>query len=97
MLVLPARLTAVEARDTLRMLATALLREPDSGVVVYASALSHLDSSALAVLLECQRLSQAYGRGFEVRHAPGKLSQLAKLYGVDAVIRLGLPSSPPGN
>ena len=86
MLVLPATLTHRDARDALRMLAQALKREPDSGVAVDASALAQLDTSALAVLLECRRLSQASGRAFEVRHAPKQLVQLARLYGVDEAI-----------
>jgi phospholipid transport system transporter-binding protein len=86
MLLLPATLTAVEARTTLRMLAQALTAEPDSGVVIDASALQEFDSAALAVLLECQRQAQAWGRPFAVRQAPAKLAALAKLYGVDALL-----------
>ena len=51
MLVLPATLTAVEARDTLSMLTQSIEREPDSGVTVDASGLRQLDSASLAVLL----------------------------------------------
>ena len=86
MLLLPATLTAVEARATLRMLTQALRSEPDSGVVVDASPLQHFDSSALAVLLECQRQAQAWGRAFAVRQAPHKLAALARLYGVDVLL-----------
>ena len=86
MLLLPATLTAVEARTTLRMLAQALTAEPDSGVLIDASALQEFDSAALAVLLECQRQAQAWGRPFAVRQAPAKLAALAKLYGVDALL-----------
>ena len=86
MLLLPAKLTADEARATLRMLAQTLKSEPESGVVVDASALQEFDSSALAVLLECQRQAQAWGRAFSVRQAPAKLAALAKLYGVDALL-----------
>ena len=86
MLLLPATLTALEARATLRMLSQALTAEPDGGVVVDASALQEFDSAALAVLLECQRQAQAWGRPFAVRQAPAKLAALAKLYGVDALL-----------
>jgi phospholipid transport system transporter-binding protein len=86
MLLLPATLTADEARATLRMLTQALTAEPDSGVVVDASPLQQFDSSALAVLLECQRQAQAWGRAFCVRQAPAKLAALAKLYGVDGLL-----------
>jgi phospholipid transport system transporter-binding protein len=86
MLLLPASITAREARDTQRLLAQALQREPDSGVVVDASNLQQFDSSALAVLLECQRQAQAFGKVFSVRNAPPKLAALAKLYGVDVLL-----------
>ena len=93
MLLLPATLTADEARTTLRMLTQTVKSEPESGVVVDASALQQFDSSALAVLLECQRQAQAWGRAFAVRQAPPKLTALAKLYGVDALLMPGVPAS----
>ena len=86
MLLLPATLTLHEARDTQRLLAQGLKGEPDSGVVISAEGLQHFDSSALAVLLECQRLAQAFGKSFELRAAPPKLMALAKLYGVDELL-----------
>lgn len=86
MLLLPATLTVREARDTLRMLAQALEREKAGPVAVDAAQLIQFDSVALAVLLECQRLAQAFGRGFEVRGAPSKLAALARLYGVESLL-----------
>lgn len=83
MLLLPASIHVHDARDALHMLAQAMKREPAAVVVIDASALRQFDSSALAVLLECQRLAQASGRGFGVRGAPAKLVQLAQLYGMD--------------
>jgi phospholipid transport system transporter-binding protein len=86
-LLLPATLTAREARDTLRMLKQALEKEgSESAVVVDAGPLQRFDSSALAVLLEVDRLAQAWGRAFAIRSAPAKLVALAKLYGVDAFL-----------
>jgi phospholipid transport system transporter-binding protein len=96
MLLLPATLTAGEARTTLRMLTQALRSEPEGGVVVDASPLLQFDSSALAVLLECQRQAQAWGRAFSVRQAPPKLAALAKLYGVDALL-LSAVAAPLAN
>jgi phospholipid transport system transporter-binding protein len=86
MLLLPATVTSREARDTLRMLSQALQREPGDAVVVNASSLQHFDSSALAVLLECERLAQAWGKTFSIRQAPPKLAALAKLYGLDVLL-----------
>lgn len=87
MLLLPATLTAREARDTLRMLKHALQQQSgETEVVVDAGPLQHFDSAALAVLLEIDRLAEAWGRPFSIRSAPPKLAALAKLYGVDALL-----------
>jgi phospholipid transport system transporter-binding protein len=88
MLLLPATVTIQEARDTRAMLAQALKREPEGPVVIDASGLQQFDTSVIAVLLECQRLSQAWGKGFSVKNAPVKLASLAKLYGVDPLLKL---------
>ncbi len=72
------------------MLKQALEKEGSgSAVVVDAGPLQHFDSSALAVLLEIDRLAEAWGRGFAIRSAPAKLAALAKLYGVDALLLRG--------
>lgn len=93
MLLLPATLTAHEARDTLRMLKQSIQGQSD-GVEVDASGLVQFDSSALSVLLECQRQAQAWGKTFTLREAPPKLAALAKLYGVDVLLMrsTGAPS-----
>ncbi len=97
MLLLPATITAREARDVQRMLAQALKSEPDSGVVIDAGNLQQFDSAALAVLLECHRLANAWGRSFGVRNPPPKLAALARLYGVDGLLTLpaGAADLPP--
>ena len=89
MLLLPATITTREARDALRMLSQALQREPGDAVVINASSLQQFDTAAIAVLLECQRLAQAWGKTFEIRQAPAKLLSLVKLYGVDALLLRG--------
>jgi phospholipid transport system transporter-binding protein len=87
MLLLPATLTSREARVTLRMLQQALQSEgSDAPVIVEAGSLQQLDSAALAVLLEIERLAVAWGRAFAVRNVPAKLAALAKLYGVDVIL-----------
>jgi phospholipid transport system transporter-binding protein len=93
MLLLPASLTAREARDTLRLLAQALRHEPEDVVAIDASGLQHFDSAALAVLLECQRLAVGWGKTCQVRRAPPKLASLATLYGIDGL--LFAPEAPP--
>jgi phospholipid transport system transporter-binding protein len=94
-LLLPATITSREARDALRMLGQALQREPGDEAVVNAGSLQQFDSSALAVLLECERLAQAWGKRFAVVEAPPKLAALAKLYGVDALLLKREPPAAP--
>ena len=91
MLLLPATITAHEAMATLRLLTQAMKSEAEGPVVVDAANLQQFDSSALALLLECQRAAQAWGKTFALRHAPSKLEALAKLYGVDVLL---MPSAP---
>jgi phospholipid transport system transporter-binding protein len=86
MLLLPATVTAREANDTRRLLTQALKSGPPGDVVVDASNLQHFDSSAIAVLLECQRAADAWGKLFALRNAPPKLLALARLYGVDVLL-----------
>lgn len=86
---LPQTVTLREAQDTLRMLSQALQRDGGEALTLDASPLRELDSGALAVLLECKRLAQAWGKGFAVHGAPPKLLELAKLYGVDQLLALG--------
>jgi phospholipid transport system transporter-binding protein len=88
MLVLPATLTMTEARDALAMLEQALRRESEPDILIDASSLQQFDTAALAVLLECQRLAHAWGKGLAIRQTPAKLAALAKLYGVNEVMRL---------
>ena len=93
MLLLPAIVTAREASDTSRLLAQALKGESEAVVVVDASNLTQFDSSALAVLLECHRAADAFGKPFELRNAPPKLAALARLYGVDALLLRAKPAA----
>lgn len=77
---LPERLTHPEASACLAQLTRDL---PAEGVVTLdASALTQFDSSALAVLLACQRAAQARGCALQVVGLPPKAQQLAKVYGV---------------
>ncbi len=91
MLVLPETLTLREARDTLRLLKVSLQREAEPLLVIDGAQLRRFDSSALAVLLECRRLAQAWGKRFELQALPPKLTELASLYGMTDLL---LPSPP---
>jgi len=63
---------------------------------VDARALQAFDTSAIALLLQARRLAQAAGRGFEVVGAPPKLAELARLYGVEALLSLAPAPTPDG-
>lgn len=90
MLILPDTLTLAEAEDVLRL--ARLAAGPDSPPVleVEAGGLERFDSSALAVLLEARRQALAWGRGFRLLGLPHGLLELARLYGVEALL------FPPG-
>lgn len=87
MLPLPASVTVENAVVTLNTLSQALRGESAPEVVVDASALRHFDSSALAVLLGCERQAGAAGKRFALRGLPAQLSSLATLYGVDSLLQ----------
>ena len=94
MLLLPATITATQANDTRALLVDALKSDAQPTAVIDASNLAQFDSSALAVLLECHRAADAWGKPFELRNAPPKLAALAKLYGVDVLL---MPAAPHGS
>ena len=88
MLRIPETLTLDGAAAVLADLARALPAEAGATATVDASGLQRFDSAALAVLLACRRLAQAAGKGFAVHAAPPKLAELARLYGLDALLPL---------
>ena len=85
---LPERLTIADASATLAQLSQQLAASAQGAEapVLDASALQQLDTSALAVLLACQRQAVALGRPLRVVGAPAKLLQLAQLYGVESLL-----------
>ena len=86
MLALPERLTISEASTTLTRLFP-LLRAAEA-LQLDASALQQMDSSAVAVLLACQREAALLGRPLQISGAPPQLKQLAQLYGVESLLGL---------
>jgi len=91
MLVLPEVLTLREANHTLGMLEQSMRSDDATTLTVDASALRTFDSAAVAVLLECRRLARAWNKGFEVRGAPAKLSDLVRMYGVGSLLAFAAP------
>jgi phospholipid transport system transporter-binding protein len=81
-LVLPSDLTRNQASACLQMLVQGLKALADAVVVVDASALQRFDSSALAVLLELRRESQAQGKSLRIRALPQRLRDLGNVYGI---------------
>lgn len=80
---LPQRLTEREARQTLQVLRARLASLPaGEPAQIDAAELREFDSTALAVLLELRRGALAAGRPFSVLHAPTRLRELARLYGL---------------
>ena len=88
MLTLPVVLTQVQASTCLSTQLAALRGETGAEVRVDASKLDQFDSSALAVLLEFRRETQALGKRFVVNGLPLRLKNLAALYGVADLLEL---------
>ena len=55
--------------------------------VLDASALTHFDSSALAVVLACRRAVAGQGAQLRVSGLPERAQALAKVYGVTELLR----------
>ena len=85
---LPATLTLAEAGACLATVEAAVAAEaaPGATLRVDASGLRVFDTAALAVLLQARRLAAARGLGFVLDGVPAPLHQLARLYGVDALL-----------
>ena len=82
---LPEALTQTTAKVRLAELVGALTTE-SAGVVVDASRLGQFDSTALAVLLDLRREALKLGKTFAIRAMPERLGDLARLYGIDALL-----------
>lgn len=90
---LPAAVTMDQAGAVLRTLEAALAAQgTDEALSVDASALVELDTAAIALLLQAQRLAARQGRRFELAGAPNKLIELARLYGVESLLGSDAPA-----
>src|SRR6218665_2539493 len=70
MLALPPELTQRQATACLRLLLQGLKAQPERAVRVDAKALTRLESTALAVLLECRRAALSERTGFAGQDLP---------------------------
>ena len=89
---LPASVTMHDASAALRSIETALAA--GSGPLeIDASALTDVDTAAVALLLQARRLAQASGSAVTLANAPDKLVALARLYGVESLLDVGAAGS----
>lgn len=80
----PSVLTQAEAGEVLRAGMAAL----DAGATaVDLSGLQHFDSTAVAALLAWRRAATARGVSLQIAGMPDGLQSLARLYGVDHLLR----------
>jgi phospholipid transport system transporter-binding protein len=86
MTALPASLTLKDAQAVLESLRQALAADGAGVWRIDAAPVTQLDTSALAVLLECSRMAAASNRKLEIVNAPARMSDLAHLYGVDGLL-----------
>lgn len=92
---LPAVLTLRDAPAVLENLRGAFAAESGDVWRIDAAAVQQLDTSALAVLLECARIAAAGGRRLEITGVPPRLAELARLYGVDGILAIDGHDAPP--
>lgn len=94
MLQLPATLTHGQASACLRNLGQALRAEP-AVAVLDAGDLITFDSSALAVLLELQRMAARTGKTLALQGLSPRLLALATLYGVASLLGASTAATTP--
>ena len=93
---LPASLTLKDAQAVLASLRQSLAAEGGAEVWrIDAASVTQIDTSALAVLLECARMAAAAKRKFQIINAPARMSDLAHLYGVDGLLGVEVDELPP--
>jgi phospholipid transport system transporter-binding protein len=83
---LPASVTLKDAQAILESLRQSFAADTGDVWRIDAAPVTQLDTSALAVLLECSRMAAAAKRKLQVVNAPARMSDLAHLYGVDVLL-----------
>ena len=92
---LPASLTLRDAQSVLVSLRQSFAAESSAVWRIDAAPVVQVDTSALAVLLECARMAAAGSRTLEIVGTPQRLSELAHLYGVEGLLGIaGAPAMP---
>lgn len=83
---LPASLTLRDAQAVLESLRASFAADTGDVWRIDAAPVTQLDTSALAVLLECSRMAATANRKLQIVNAPARMSDLAHLYGVDGLL-----------
>lgn len=94
---LPAAVTLSQARALEAQLDVALAEADAQGLCLDAAALSEFDTSAIALLLHARRAAAARALPLQLRGAPPKLRELARLYGVLALLPAASPEPAATN
>ena len=84
-LALPQRITHAEAQAVVDGLLAVAQTQPGP-MVLDASALQVFDTSALAVVLACQRAALSRGATLTLQGLPERAKTLAKVYGVSQLL-----------
>ena len=95
MTALPASLTLRDAQVVLASLRQAFAADDGEVWRIDAGQVAQLDTSALAVLLECSRMAAAGKRKLEIVNPPARMSDLAHLYGVDELLGVAAQAFQP--
>lgn len=86
-----------QASAVMAGLQSSLRNAPGPLVRVDAQALRELDTSAIAVLLQCRREVQSRGLAFSLDGTPPKLAALMTLYGVGELFGVAPSDSSAGS
>ena len=92
---LPASVTLKDAQAILESLRQSFAADTGDVWRIDAAPVTQLDTSALAVLLECSRMAAAAKRKLEIVNAPARMSDLAHLYGVDGLLGVAVEPFEP--
>ena len=95
MTALPASLTLRDAQAVLATLRDAFAAASGDTWRIDAAPVTQLDTSALAVLLECSRIAAAGKRKLQIVNPPPRMSDLAHLYGVDVMLGVEVAEFKP--
>jgi phospholipid transport system transporter-binding protein len=95
MTALPSSLTLKDAQAVLESLRQSFAADSGDTWRIDAAPVTQLDTSALAVLLECSRMAAAGKRKLEIVNPPARMSDLAHLYGVDGLLGVAVEGFEP--